>query len=61
MRLFRRRRDRQTRRAARPVEDVDLDSLLALVADTLGYSCAFSADGGTLTLSDPGRETAGHV
>ncbi|MFF4417984.1 hypothetical protein ACFYY8_36130 [Streptosporangium sp. NPDC001559] len=61
MRLFRRRRDRQARRAARPVEDVDLDSLLALVADTLGYSCAFSADGGTLTLSDSGERTVRHV
>ncbi|GAA3101370.1 hypothetical protein [Streptosporangium carneum] len=57
MRLFRRHRDRQTRRPARPVEDVDLDSLLALVADTLGYTCAFAADGGTLTLSGPRRFT----
>ncbi|MEV7009011.1 hypothetical protein [Streptosporangium sp. NPDC051022] len=55
MRLFRRHRDRQTRRAARPVEEVDLDSLLALVADTLGYTCAFASDGGTLTLSGPRR------
>ncbi|MEV8638363.1 hypothetical protein AB0395_42595 [Streptosporangium sp. NPDC051023] len=55
MRLFRRHRDRQTRRPARPVEDVDLDSLLALVADTLGYSSAFAADGSTLTLSGPRR------
>lgn len=61
MRLFRRRRDRQTRRAARPVEDVDLDSLLALVADNLGYACAFSADGGTLTLMGSTEHTAGHT
>ncbi|MER7130259.1 hypothetical protein [Streptosporangium saharense] len=60
MRLFRRRRDRQTRRAARPVEDVDLDSLLALVADSLGYACAFSADGGTLTLTSD-EHPAGHT
>lgn len=55
MRLFRRHRDRQTERPARPVEEVDLDSLLALVADSLGYACAFAPDGGTLTLSGPRR------
>ncbi|WP_433238487.1 hypothetical protein ACQPYK_30875 [Streptosporangium sp. CA-135522] len=63
MRLFRRRRDRQTDRhrdrqadrPPRPVEEVDLDSLLALVADTLGYACSFAPDGGTLTLSGPRR------
>ncbi|MGW4423749.1 hypothetical protein [Streptosporangium sp. NPDC004631] len=55
MRLFRRHRNRQTGGPARPVEEVDLDSLLALVADTLGYTCAFAADGGTLTLSGPRR------
>jgi hypothetical protein len=47
--LFRRNRRRQARRAA----DTDLDSLLALVADTLGYGCEFAADGGTMTLTGP--------
>ncbi|ACZ88701.1 hypothetical protein [Streptosporangium roseum] len=63
MRLFRRHRDRQTNRhrdrqaerPSRPVEEVDLDSLLALVADSLGYTCSFAPDGGTLTLSGPRR------
>ncbi|MEV4799900.1 hypothetical protein AB0K18_07765 [Nonomuraea sp. NPDC049421] len=41
-------RDREAPR--RPVEDVDLDSLLALVAESLGYSFAFSGDGSLLTL-----------
>ncbi|MER7502545.1 hypothetical protein [Nonomuraea pusilla] len=44
MGLFRRHRSR------RPVEDVDLDSLLSLVADSLGYACDFSRDGATLKL-----------
>ncbi|SDH88087.1 hypothetical protein SAMN05421505_12538 [Sinosporangium album] len=47
--LFRRRRERQAPRRA--AEDVDLDSLLALVAETLGYTCAFAADGSSLALS----------
>lgn len=34
----------------RSAEDVDLDSLLALVADSLGYTCVFAADGATVTL-----------
>lgn len=34
----------------RPIEDVDLDSLLSLVADSLGYTCAFAPDGRSLTL-----------
>ncbi|GAA4220538.1 hypothetical protein FHR32_006561 [Streptosporangium album] len=63
MRLFRRHRDRQTNRRRdrraerppRPIEEVDLDSLLSLVADTLGYTCSFAPDGGTLTLSGPHR------
>ncbi|MEV0587750.1 hypothetical protein [Nonomuraea sp. NPDC050310] len=37
-------------RPSRSVEDVDLDSLLSLVADSLGYTCAFAADGTLLTL-----------
>lgn len=41
-------RDREPSRRA--IEDVDLDSLLALVADSLGYSCTFAADGASLTL-----------
>ncbi|MFC0863064.1 hypothetical protein ACFHYQ_12245 [Sphaerimonospora cavernae] len=41
--------------APRPVEDVDLDSLLALVAETMGFTCAFAPDGASLTLrsADP--------
>ncbi|GII93823.1 hypothetical protein [Sinosporangium siamense] len=46
--LFRRRRDRQA--PPRPVQDVDLDSLLALVGESLGYTCVFAPGGGTLTL-----------
>ncbi|GAA0919890.1 hypothetical protein [Nonomuraea longicatena] len=34
----------------RPPGDVDLDSLLALVADSRGYSCSFAPDGASLTL-----------
>ncbi|MEU8249597.1 hypothetical protein [Nonomuraea sp. NPDC048916] len=49
--MFRRGR-KPSRRA---VEDVDLDSLLALVAESLGHTCVFSADGGSLTLGG-GRE-----
>ncbi|MFB4271947.1 hypothetical protein [Nonomuraea sp. GTA35] len=45
MNLFRREPSR------RPVEDVDLDSLLALVAESLGYSFAFAQDGSAVTLS----------
>ncbi|MFI6603022.1 hypothetical protein ACIBHX_42850 [Nonomuraea sp. NPDC050536] len=41
-------RDREPSR--RPIEDVDLDSLLALVADSLGYTCEFAQDGATMTL-----------
>ncbi|MEU6713336.1 hypothetical protein ABZ897_17785 [Nonomuraea sp. NPDC046802] len=46
MNLF--RRDREPSR--RPVEDVDLDSLLALVAESLGYSFEFAHDGSSVTL-----------
>ncbi|PZG21856.1 hypothetical protein [Nonomuraea aridisoli] len=42
------RRDREPSR--RPVEDVDLDSLLALVAESLGYTFEFARDGASLTL-----------
>ncbi|MFC7111651.1 hypothetical protein ACFQQB_71455 [Nonomuraea rubra] len=45
MNLFRREPSR------RPVEDVDLDSLLALVAESLGYSFEFARDGSAVTLS----------
>jgi hypothetical protein len=34
----------------RPPGDIDLDSLLALVADSLGRSCSFAPDGASLTL-----------
>ncbi|TYB70319.1 hypothetical protein FXF51_04515 [Nonomuraea sp. PA05] len=47
MNLFRREPSR------RPVEDVDLDSLLALVAESLGYSFEFAPDGSTVTLGGP--------
>lgn len=50
MKLFRRDREPSRRGQVRSVEDVDLDSLLALVADSLGFACAFAADGGSLTL-----------
>ena len=46
MSLFRRHRTGGPRRPPRPVEEVDLDSLLALVADNLGYTCSFAPDGG---------------
>ncbi|MFF4618643.1 hypothetical protein [Nonomuraea jabiensis] len=46
MSLF--KRDRRPSR--RPVEDVDLDSLLSLVAESLGYSFEFAGDGGSVTL-----------
>ncbi|MCW2877203.1 MAG: hypothetical protein JWQ95_1303 [Sphaerisporangium sp.] len=53
MGLLRRFRDRRGGAPRRPIEDVDLDSLLALVADNLGYGCAFEADGSSLVLSGP--------
>jgi hypothetical protein len=34
--------------------DVDLNSLLDLVAQTMGYNCSFAADGASLTLTVPG-------
>ncbi len=43
-------RDREPSRRS---EDVDLDSLLALVADSHGYTWTFSADGGSMTLGGP--------
>ncbi|HEX4811225.1 MAG TPA: hypothetical protein VFV66_00535 [Nonomuraea sp.] len=46
MRWF--RRDREP--ARRPVEDVDLDSLLALVAESRGFTCDFARDGQSVTL-----------
>jgi hypothetical protein len=42
------RRDREP--ARRPVEDVDLDSLLALVAESRGFACQFDRDGSAVTL-----------
>lgn len=50
MNLFKRDRG-----SSRRTEDVDLDSLLALVADSHGYTCTFAADGRSLTLGG-GRE-----
>jgi hypothetical protein len=43
------KRDREPPR--RSIEDVDLDSLLGLVAESMGYDCSFARDGGSLTLS----------
>ncbi|MEO3814320.1 hypothetical protein ABGB17_35425 [Sphaerisporangium sp. B11E5] len=43
------------RPAVRPAEDVDLDSLLGLVAESLGYGYAFTGDGAVLELSAPRR------
>lgn len=40
----------------RPADDVDLNSLLALVTESLGYTCAFAADGTSLTMSRGARE-----
>jgi hypothetical protein len=53
VRFFRRNRDRQVETPRRPVEVVDLDSLLALVAESLGYRCSFAPDGGSLALNGP--------
>ncbi|MBG0816869.1 hypothetical protein HS045_22215 [Planomonospora sp. ID82291] len=53
-----RRAGRQAGPPPRPVEDVDLDSLLGLVAGSLGYSCSFAPDGGTLTLSGTPQEAS---
>ncbi|TMR94355.1 hypothetical protein [Nonomuraea basaltis] len=47
MSLF--RRDREP--ARRPAEDVDLDSLLALVAESLGFTHDFARDGASVTLN----------
>ncbi|MBG0832934.1 hypothetical protein HS041_35115 [Planomonospora sp. ID67723] len=65
MRLFRRHRDRRSGTPSgapseappRAIEDVDLDSLLGLVADSLGYTCSFAPDGRTLVLSGPREVT----
>ncbi|MFI9596874.1 hypothetical protein [Nonomuraea sp. NPDC052265] len=46
------RRDREPSR--RPIEDVDLDSLLGLVAESLGFVCEFARDGASLTLRGDG-------
>jgi hypothetical protein len=42
------KRDRELSR--RSIEDVDLDSLLGLVAESLGYTGVFATDGASLTL-----------
>ncbi|MEV0622147.1 hypothetical protein AB0I81_53135 [Nonomuraea sp. NPDC050404] len=57
MNLF--RRDREPSR--RPVEDVDLDSLLALVAESLGYSFEFAHDGSSVTLRGPQVENGAEL
>jgi hypothetical protein len=48
--LFGWHRDRRAGMPRRPVQDVDLDSLLGLVAESLGYVCEFSGDGASLRL-----------
>ncbi|WP_248961502.1 hypothetical protein [Sphaerisporangium perillae] len=50
---FRRHRAGRAEAPPRSVEDVDLDSLLALVAENLGYEHDFQPGGSTLTLSGP--------
>lgn len=47
------RRDRKP--PQRAAEDIDLDSLLALVAESRGYSCVFAVDGHSLTLRRDGH------
>lgn len=44
----------------RPVEDVDLDSLLALVAETMDFTCSFAPNGASLTLRSQ-RPSAGRM
>ncbi|MCG5214983.1 hypothetical protein [Streptosporangium sp. KLBMP 9127] len=58
MRFFRRHRDRPAETPRRPVEEVDLDSLLALVGDSMGFECSFAPDGAVLSLTGslPGRK-----
>ncbi|WP_084958262.1 hypothetical protein [Thermoactinospora rubra] len=49
------------RTSPRSVEDVDVDSLLALVAESLGYTCVFAPDGASLTLlGGAGADGDGH-
>ncbi|SDL01420.1 hypothetical protein [Nonomuraea jiangxiensis] len=56
MSWFRRKRES----ARRPVEHVDLDSLLALVAESLGYTFAFARDGSSMSLkAAPGTSPEG--
>lgn len=52
MRLFR-RLDERRRRARRRADDADLDALLALVAETLGYDHVFARDGSSMLLTGP--------
>jgi hypothetical protein len=52
VRLFR-RLDERRRRARRRADDADLDALLALVAETLGYDCVFARDGASMLLTGP--------
>ncbi|GAA3824034.1 hypothetical protein GCM10022226_50780 [Sphaerisporangium flaviroseum] len=54
---IRRYRDRRAEAPRRPVEEVDLDSLLALVAENLGYACVFEAGGASVVLAGPRRIT----
>ncbi|HEY9523150.1 MAG TPA: hypothetical protein VIR33_07910 [Thermopolyspora sp.] len=51
-----RRRDRRTS-VRRRTADSDLDSLLALVADSLGYGCEFATDGSAMMLIGPRKIT----
>ncbi|MEZ0071147.1 hypothetical protein [Planotetraspora sp. GP83] len=64
MRLLRRLlgRTQPSPPASRSIEDVDLDSLLALVAETMGFACHFAPDGASLTLGSTGPgETSGRM
>lgn len=53
MGLFRRQDDRRSRARRRRAEESDLDSLLALVAETLGYEHTFARDGSSMLLTGP--------
>jgi hypothetical protein len=45
----------------RAAEDVDLDSLLGLVVETMGYTCAFENDGTSLLMGDRAGDGSGPV
>ncbi|MFC7385674.1 hypothetical protein [Sphaerisporangium rhizosphaerae] len=53
MGLFRRYRDRRAGAARRAIEDADLDSLLTLVAESLGYDHALRSGASSMELTGP--------